>query len=167
MTLDQHRSFGGGKTHALGAMYYLTYTGERPSTKHPAVGEILADAKLKTPPSARVAAVSFDKVDWKGGGEVKSPDGELRSFRMPWNLIAWQLLGQKGIDLLQRAEDEPDYYEPPAESLWMKVVASNPPHLLPPSRDSRYSESPPWQLPTPHLGAADSFSGLSFRSRLP
>ncbi|KKK74340.1 hypothetical protein LCGC14_2884740, partial [marine sediment metagenome] len=107
------QTFGGGKTHALGTAYYLTCTDDEPSTKHPAVAEILADAKLKTPPSARVAAVSFDKVDWKGGGDVKSPAGEVRSFRMPWNLIAWQLLGQKGIDLLQRAEDELDYYEPP------------------------------------------------------
>ena len=117
------QTFGGGKTHALGTVYYLSGTETKPSTKHPAVAEILADAKLKTPPSARVAAVSFDKVDWKGGGDVKSPNGEVRSFRMPWNLIAWQLLGQKGIDLLQRDEDEPDYYEPPAESLWMKVIA--------------------------------------------
>lgn len=117
------QTFGGGKTHALGTVYYMAGTDAKPSTKHAAVAEILADAKLKTPPSARVAAVSFDKVDWKGGGDVKSPDGEVRSFRMPWNLIAWQLLGQKGIDLLQRAEDEPDYYEPPAESLWMKVIA--------------------------------------------
>jgi len=117
------QTFGGGKSHALGTAYYLTGTDDKPSNKHAAVAEILADAKLKTPPDARVAAVSFDKVDWKGGGDARSPDGDIRSFRMPWNLIAWQLLGQKGIDLLQRAEDEPDYYEPPAESLWMKVIA--------------------------------------------
>ena len=117
------QTFGGGKTHALATVYYLTRADEKPSTVHPAVAEILADAKLTEAPSARVAAVSFDKVDWKGGGEVKSPDGKVQSFRMPWNLIAWQLLGQKGIDLLQRAEDELDYYEPPAETLWMKVIA--------------------------------------------
>ena len=49
---------------------------------------------------ARVAAVSFDKVDWVKGCEGASPTGEKRSFRMPWNLIAWQLLGQSGLDIL-------------------------------------------------------------------
>ena len=42
---------------------------------------------------------------------------------MPWNLIAWQLLGKRGIEILQRDEDEPDYYEPPAQSLWMELLA--------------------------------------------
>ena len=41
---------------------------------------------------------------------------------MPWNLIAWQLLGKKGIEILKRDEDEPDYYEPPAQSLWMELL---------------------------------------------
>jgi hypothetical protein len=56
---------------------------------------ILNDTQYQNTASARIAAVSFDKVDWKAGGEVKSPDGEIRRFRMPWNLIAWQLLGQR------------------------------------------------------------------------
>jgi hypothetical protein len=42
---------------------------------------------------------------------------------MPWNLIAWQLLGKRGLEILQRNEDEPDYYEPPAQSLWMQLLA--------------------------------------------
>ena len=36
------------------------------------------------------------RFDWKRGGEVRSPEGEVRRFRMPWNLIAWQLLGEEG-----------------------------------------------------------------------
>lgn len=116
------QTFGGGKTHALGTGYYLTTMGPKLPKQHPAVGEILAAAKLTDAPYAHVAAVSFDKVDWKTGCEVFSPDGKARAFRMPWNLIVWQLLGQRGIDILQREEDEPDYYEPPAETLWMKVL---------------------------------------------
>jgi len=116
------QTFGGGKTHALGALYYLFTLGSRLPKQHPAVAEILAAAKMPDPPQARIAAVSFDKVDWKAGGLVKSPDGAARHFRMPWNLIAWQLLGQRGIDILQRNEDEPDYYEPPAQSLWMELL---------------------------------------------
>jgi hypothetical protein len=117
------QTFGGGKTHALGTLYYLCTLGSELPKQHPAVAEILAASKLPDAPPARIAAVSFDKVDWKAGGVVKSPDGEARSFRMPWNLIAWQLLGKRGIEILQRNEDEPDYYEPPAQSLWMEVFA--------------------------------------------
>jgi hypothetical protein len=116
------QTFGGGKTHALATLYYLCSLGLELPKEHPAVAEILAAAKLPDPPSARIAAVSFDKVDWKAGGVVKSPDGESRSFRMPWNLIAWQLLGKRGIEILQRDESEPDYYEPPAEPLWTTLL---------------------------------------------
>ncbi|MBI3985849.1 MAG: DUF499 domain-containing protein, partial [Lentisphaerae bacterium] len=112
---------GGGKTHALGTAYYLCSLGMKLPKQHPAVAEILAAAKMTAAPPARLAAVSFDRVDWKGGGLVKSPAGEGRHFRMPWNLIAWQLLGKNGIELLKRDEDEPDYYEPPAQSLWEEV----------------------------------------------
>ena len=97
------QTFGGGKTHALGTLYYLCALGAKLPKHHLAVGEILAASKLPTPPAARIDAVSFDKVDWKAGGLVKSPDGEDRQFRMHWNLIAWQLLGKRGIKILQGA----------------------------------------------------------------
>jgi len=120
--LNVAQTFGGGKTHALGTAYYLCTLGAKLSKHHPAVAEILAAAQMSEAPAARIAAVSFDRVDWKGGGLVKSPTGESAHFRMPWNLIAWQLLGKKGIDILKRDEDEPDYYEPPAQSLWMELL---------------------------------------------
>jgi Protein of unknown function (DUF499) len=121
--LNIAQTFGGGKTHALATLYYFCTLGSKLPKHHPAVAEILAAAKMSDPPAARVAAVSFDKVDWKAGGLVKSPDGEARQFRMPWNLIAWQLLGKRGIEILRRDESEPDYYEPPAQSLWMELLA--------------------------------------------
>jgi len=117
------QTFGGGKTHALGTLYYLCALGAKLPQQHPAVREILAASQIPTPPAACIAAVSFDKVDWKAGGLVKSPDGEARQFRMPWNLIAWQLLGKRGIEIIRRDENEPDYYEPPAQSLWMELLA--------------------------------------------
>src|SRR5712691_4675096 len=117
------QTFGGGKTHALGILYYPCELGAKLPKQHPAVAEILAASKIPAPPAACIAAVSFDKVDWKAGGLVKSPDGEARQFRMPWNLIAWQLLGKRGMEILRRDENEPDYYEPPAQSLWMELLA--------------------------------------------
>jgi hypothetical protein len=116
------QTFGGGKTHTLTALYYLTTLGERLPKKQTSVGMILNEAQLKNPSMARVAVVSFDKVDWKVGGEVKSPTGEIRQFRMPWNLIAWQLLGQKGLDILQRDEKQLDFDTPPADTLWAKIL---------------------------------------------
>ena len=117
------QTFGGGKSHTLTALYYLTTLGDKLPIKATAVQHILAEAKLATPPSAVVAAVSFDKVDWKKGGEAKSPKGKVRSFRMPWNLIAWQLLGDKGLEIIGRDETEADYDTPPSDSLWSKVFA--------------------------------------------
>ena len=116
------QTFGGGKSHTLTALYYMTTLGAKLNLGHTAVQSILAEAGLKKPPGAVVAAVSFDKVGWKEGGKVKSPTGEVRSFRMPWNLIAWQLLGQEGIDLLQRDEGQPDFDTPPSDVLWREVL---------------------------------------------
>ncbi|MDP2992523.1 MAG: hypothetical protein Q8N82_04065, partial [Deltaproteobacteria bacterium] len=100
--INVSQTFGGGKSHTLTTLYYLTTLESELPRDEASVGMILNEAKINDPPKARVAAVSFDKIDWKAGGEVKSPDGETRRFRMPWNLIAWQLLGQRGLDILQR-----------------------------------------------------------------
>lgn len=115
------QTFGGGKSHTLTTLYYLTTLGKKLPRKATAVEHILAEAKLKNPPPAVVASVSFDWVDWIKGGKAKSPDGTVRMFRMPWNLIAWQLLGQKGLDILGRDEDKPDYDTPPATPLWAEL----------------------------------------------
>lgn len=117
------QTFGGGKSHTLTALYYLTTLGPNLPKGETSVGTILNDAQLSNPPIARVAAVSFDKVDWVKGCEVASPDGEKRSFRMPWNLIAWQLLGQKGLDVLARDESKPDFDTPPSDTLWAQVLS--------------------------------------------
>src|ERR1022692_89129 len=69
------QTFGGGKSHTLTALYYMTTLGKKLPTKATAVQHILAEAKLAEPPEAVVAAVSFDKGDWKKGGEGKAPDG--------------------------------------------------------------------------------------------
>ena len=116
------QTFGGGKSHTLTTLFYTTTLGSKLNLKHTAIQSILAEADLKKPPQAVVAAVSFDKVDWKVGGIAKAPDGTTRYFRMPWNLIAWQLLGQKGLDILKRDEAQPDFDTPPADTLWREIL---------------------------------------------
>jgi hypothetical protein len=116
------QTFGGGKSHTLASLYYLTTLGSDLPRDDVSVGMILNAAQMKDPPPARIAAVSFDKIDWKAGGEAKSPQGEARVFRMPWNLIAWQLLGQRGLDILQRDESQQDFDTPPSDALWSKIL---------------------------------------------
>jgi hypothetical protein len=116
------QTFGGGKSHSLITTHYLTTLGRALPKTDTAVGMILNEAQLTDPPQARNAAVSFDHIDWVTGGEAKSPTGDVRTFRMPWNLIAWQLLGQKGLDMLSRDETKPDYDTPPADTLWAKIL---------------------------------------------
>ncbi|MDP3028715.1 MAG: DUF499 domain-containing protein [Deltaproteobacteria bacterium] len=120
--INVSQTFGGGKSHTLTTLYYLTTLGSELPRGEASVGMILNDAKINKPPKAGVAAVSFDKIDWKAGGEVKSPEGETRRFRMPWNLIAWQLLGQRGLDILQRDETQPDFDTPPSDALWAEIL---------------------------------------------
>ncbi len=117
------QTFGGGKSHTLTALYYLTSLGAKLPKAETSVTTILNEAQITDAPSARIAAVSFDKVDWVKGCEVMSPTGQKRSFRMPWNLIAWQLLGQKGLDILQRDESAPDFDTPPADTLWSQILS--------------------------------------------
>jgi hypothetical protein len=117
------QTFGGGKSHTLAALYYLTTLGSKLPKGETSVTTILNEAQITDAPTARVAAVSFDKVDWVKGCEVMSPTGEKRSFRMPWNLIAWQLLGQKGLDILARDESKPDFDTPPADTLWGQILS--------------------------------------------
>lgn len=120
--INLSQTFGGGKSHSLTALFYLTTAGEALPTQETSVGMILNEAQVTQPPKARVAAVSFDKVDWVTGCEVLAPNGEKRSFRMPWNLIAWQLLGQKGVEIINRDESASDFDTPPADTLWAKIL---------------------------------------------
>jgi uncharacterized protein len=121
--INVSQTFGGGKSHTLAALYYLATLGKSLPRGDNTVETILSAAQLAEAPTARVAAVSFDKVDWKKGAAVKSPTGEVRTFRMPWNLIAWQMLGGRGLEILDRDEAQAGYDTPPADELWSQLLA--------------------------------------------
>jgi Protein of unknown function (DUF499) len=120
--INVSQTFGGGKSHTLTTLYYFTTLGDALPRKDNTVASILNHAQLGDAPGARVAAVSFDHVDWKDGGRAKSPEGEVRRFRMPWNLIAWQLLGARGLEILNRDESQPGYDTPPSDELWSQLL---------------------------------------------
>jgi hypothetical protein len=120
--LNVAQTFGGGKSHTLAALYYLVTLGKNLPTGEASVQTILNASKLDKAPSAIVAGLSLDKWSWVNGGSAKSPSGETRKFRMPWNSIAWQLLGEQGLKILNLDESKAGYDTPPGEEDWSEVL---------------------------------------------
>jgi len=91
-------TYGGGKTHTLITLYHLV----RDPAALPdlaAVREFRKHADIDFP-QARVAAIAFDRLDLEDGLAVKSPQGEVRKLLYPWSVLAWQLGGQDGLNVL-------------------------------------------------------------------
>jgi hypothetical protein len=83
--------FGGGKTHALLALYHLAEGGPKADGWH-GVSGVLSRAGVSSVPKARTAVfvgTEFDSLDGRGG------PGEPRR-KTPWGEMAWQLGGPEG-----------------------------------------------------------------------
>jgi hypothetical protein len=65
--------------------------------------EEFSQAIGQTPPQARVAGLCFDKLDVEKGMEVRGPDGQVRQLKQPWSVLAYQLAGDEGLQILQCA----------------------------------------------------------------
>jgi len=72
-------TYGGGKTHTLITLYHLTREPEK-LPDIPSVQEFIQHVG-QAPPKARVAVISFDKLDVEKGMEVRGPQGERRSTK--------------------------------------------------------------------------------------
>lgn len=92
-------TYGGGKTHALITLYHLVHQPASLPDQIPAVQEFKAHIGIDLP-QARIATLTFDRLDTVRGLEVKAPDGSTKRFLYPWTVLAFQLGGQKGLDLL-------------------------------------------------------------------
>ena len=93
--------FGGGKTHALTALYHLARGGES-AKSWSGVGTVLTRAQVKTVPKANVAVfvgTEFDVIDGRGG------DGEPHR-KTPWGEIAWQLGGAKSFAAVSKHDEQ-------------------------------------------------------------
>ncbi len=110
-----HVTFGGGKTHALIALVHLVRNPES-LPDLPAVNEFRTHCALDDGfPRARVAAVVFDHLDAEKGMDAKGPDDSLRTLKMPWSQIAWQLAGEAGLKMLK--EDGAERQTAPATNV--------------------------------------------------
>ena len=103
-------TYGGGKTHSLITLFHLVNDPDR-LPDLPAVREFKSEFGM-APPRARIAALTFDRLDPVTGMEVKAPDGTVRRFRYPWTVLAFQLGGDAGLKILgMKGKDERE--EPP------------------------------------------------------
>ena len=108
-------TYGGGKTHTLITLYHLV-SDPFNLPDLPAVAEFV-EAIGQRPPKARVAGLCFDKLDVEKGMEVRSPDGEVRTLKQPWSVLAYQLAGDEGLKLLHADSRAEERESAPAENL--------------------------------------------------
>jgi hypothetical protein len=115
-----HMTFGGGKTHSLITLVHLVRDpANLPDI--PAVQQFKAHCALDGGlPKARVASVVFDRLDAEKGMEVTAPDGSVKTVKMPWSAIAWQLAGPAGMKLLK--EDGTERNTPPATGVMESLL---------------------------------------------
>lgn len=116
-------TYGGGKTHTLITLFHLVNDpANLPDL--PAVEEFSTHIDLgQQLPKARVAAISFDKLDLETGMEVADPDGNLRRLYHPWSILAWQLAGEKGLEILNGGKGSAERETAPAENVMMELLA--------------------------------------------
>jgi predicted AAA+ superfamily ATPase len=92
-------NFGGGKTHSMLALYHL-FSGVNPGDLA-GVDTVLAEAEVKTLPSARPVVLVGNKIS--PGHPVTKPDGTV--VRTLWGELAWQLGGPEAYERV-RGDDE-------------------------------------------------------------
>jgi hypothetical protein len=97
-------TYGGGKTHALITLYHLVHQPTSLPDHIAAVQEFKAHIGIDLP-QARISTLTFDRLDTVRGLEVKAPDGSIRRFLYPWTVLAFQLGGQRGLELLGMTDD--------------------------------------------------------------
>ena len=126
------QNFGGGKTHSLVALYHLANSHAELDRKIPAVSSFLDGININDD-SARVSIVGFDRLDTEMAITSRSPDGIKKEFQFPWTHIAWQLAGERGLEIIQgdrktEREDSPSVEI--FENLFNYVIGNGNPVLI-------------------------------------
>jgi len=115
-------TYGGGKTHTLITLYHLVNDPERLPRHLPAVQEFLSEINIPLP-RARISTLTFDKLDVEKGMETRAPNGETRWLKQPWSILAYQLAGEAGLQLLHAEGKAEERNSPPAENLLETLMA--------------------------------------------
>ena len=115
-------TYGGGKTHTLITLYHL-FRNPSGLPNMPAVREFREHVGVDLP-QAFVATLCFDKIDVeKGMDDVRAPNGETRTLRHPWSVLAYQLAGNDGLRAIHADGEAAERETPPAEPLLAKLLA--------------------------------------------
>ncbi len=114
-------TYGGGKTHTLITLFHLVNDpANLPAL--PAVQEFIQHIGF-VPSRARIAALTFDKLDVEKGMEVRAPNGSTRWLKHPWSVIAFQLAGADGLRLLHADGLDAERDSAPAENLLAELLS--------------------------------------------
>ncbi len=92
-------NFGGGKTHAMLALYHLL--SRTPPHELPGIDSVLREAGVDKLPGVRRVVLVGNKIS--PGNPVTKPDGTV--VRTLWGELAWQLGGREAFERV-RADDE-------------------------------------------------------------
>lgn len=114
-------TYGGGKTHTLITLYHL-FRDPGALPKSPTV-TAFREHVGEDLPQAFVATLCFDKIDAeKGIEDVRAPDGERRTLKHPWSVLAFQLAGAEGLRAVHADDKDEERETPPAEPLLTKLL---------------------------------------------
>ncbi len=114
-------TYGGGKTHTLITLFHLTNNPQN-LPDLPAVQEFIQHIGM-TPTRARIAVLAFDKLDAEKGMEITSPTGEKRWLKHPWSVLAYQIAGSDGLQLLHGEGQDAERDSAPAENLLVDLLS--------------------------------------------
>ena len=115
-------TYGGGKTHTLITLYHLFRDPDALSGVK-AVQEFRQHVGRELP-KAFTVSLCFDKIDVERGIDgVRAPDGEVRSLKHPWSVLAFQLAGAEGLRAIHGDGEDEERETPPAEPLLARLLA--------------------------------------------
>ncbi|MEH2448973.1 MAG: DUF499 domain-containing protein [Nostoc sp.] len=97
--IELQTNFGGGKTHAMLALYHL-FMGV-PASKLPGLEPVLEAANVLPPPKVNTAVLVGNKIS--PGQPQPKKDGTV--VRTLWGELAWQLGGREAYEMIREADE--------------------------------------------------------------
>lgn len=97
--IELQTNFGGGKTHAMLALYHL-FMGV-PASQLPGLEPVLEAAGVMPPKEVRTAVLVGNKIS--PGQPQRKKDGTI--VRTLWGELAWQLGGREAYEMLREADE--------------------------------------------------------------
>lgn len=98
-------SFGGGKTHTMLAVYHLASRAV-PTDRLLGIPPLLDEAKIADLPIAKIAVIDGINLAPSEDSVKRNKDGKQAKVSTLWGEIAYQLLGETGLDMLRESHEQ-------------------------------------------------------------